>query len=165
MASDLLHTIEAIGREKGLEPDVIIQAIEEAYAAASRKYYQSKEEFSAKFDPSDGSFLIFSHQTIVEDDDVADPLTEIALGDARKVRADAELGEVIETRREGLDAPLERSIPFHDEGQGRQDGDQQDDEDDRHLHANAFGDHLSGDGPDSTHGARPECLRCPRGNR
>ncbi len=108
MASDLLHTIEVIGREKGLEPDVIIHAMEEAYAAASRKYYQSKEEFSAKFDPENGSFLIFARQTIVEDDDVADPLTEIALGDARRVRADAELGEVIETRRDGLDAPLTR---------------------------------------------------------
>ena len=108
MASDLLHTIEAIGREKGLEPDVIIQAIEEAYAAASRKYYQSKEEFSATFDRESGSFLIFSRQTIVEDDDVADPLTEIALADARNVRPDAELGEVIETRRDGLDAPLTR---------------------------------------------------------
>ena len=108
MPSDLLHTIEAIGREKGLEPDVIIQAIEEAYAAASRKYYQSKEEFSAKFDRENGSFLIFSRQTIVEDDDVADPLTEIALADARLIRADAEQGEVIETRREGLDAPLTR---------------------------------------------------------
>jgi N utilization substance protein A len=108
MVSDLLQTIEAIGREKGLESDVIIQAIEEAYAAASRKYYQCKEEFSAKFDRESGAFLIFSRQTIVEDDDVADPLTEIALADARQVRADAELGEVIETRREGLDAPLTR---------------------------------------------------------
>ena len=108
MASDLLHTIEAIGREKGLEPDVIIRAIEEAYAAASRKFYQNKEEFSATFDRESGDFLIFSRQTIVEDDDVADPLTEIALADARSVRPDAELGEVIETRRDGLEAPLTR---------------------------------------------------------
>jgi N utilization substance protein A len=108
VASELMHTIEAIGREKGLDPEVIIQAMEEAYAAASRKYYRSREDFAARFDRDAGAFNVFSRQVIVEDDDVADPLTEIALEDARRVRPDAELGEVIETERKGLDAPLTR---------------------------------------------------------
>jgi N utilization substance protein A len=103
-----MHTIEAIGREKGLDPEVIVQAMEEAYAAASRKYYRSREDFGARFDRSAGVFSIFSKQIVVEDDDVADPLTEIALEDARRVRPDAELGDVIETEKEGLDAPLTR---------------------------------------------------------
>lgn len=108
MASELMHTIEAIGREKGLDPEVIVQAMEEAYAAASRKYYRSREDFGARFDRSAGVFSIFSKQVVVEDDDVADPLTEIALEDARRIRPDAELGDVIETEKEGLDAPLTR---------------------------------------------------------
>src|SRR5262245_17192254 len=103
-----MHTIEAIGREKGLDPEVIIHAMEEAYAAASRKYYRSREDFGARLDRSTGQFAVFSRQIIVEDDDVADPLTEIALEDARRIRSDAALGEVIETERQGLDAPLTR---------------------------------------------------------
>jgi N utilization substance protein A len=103
-----MHTIEAIGREKGLDPEVIIQAMEEAYAAASRKYYRSREDFGARFDRESGAFSVFSRQVVVEDDDVADPMTEIALEDARRLRADVELGDVIETEREGLDAPLTR---------------------------------------------------------
>ena len=108
MASDLLHTIEAIGREKGLDPEVIIVAIEEAYAAATRKYYKSKEEFGARFDRESGKFFIFSKHVIVEDDDLADPLTEIPLGEAKEVRADADVGMIIETEKQGLDAPLTR---------------------------------------------------------
>ena len=103
-----MHTIEAIGREKGLEADVIIQAMEEAYAAASRKYYHSREDYGARFDPDTGHFSIFSRQTVVEDDDVADPMTEIALEDAIKIRSDAGLGDIVETEKEGLDAPLTR---------------------------------------------------------
>ena len=108
MASELMHTIEAIGREKGLDAEVIIQAMEEAYAAASRKYYHSREDFGARFDRETGVFSVFSRQIVVEDDDVADPMTEIALEDAKKLRPDAELGDAIETEREGLDAPLTR---------------------------------------------------------
>ena len=108
MASELMHTIEAIGREKGLDPEVIIEAMEEAYAAASRKYYKSREDFGARFDRESGGFAVFSRQIVVEDDDVADPMTEIALEDAQRLREDVELGDVIETDREGLDAPLTR---------------------------------------------------------
>ena len=108
MSSDLLHTIEAIGREKGLDPDVIIQAIEEAYAAATRKYYHSREDFGARFDRETGQFSVFSKQTIVENDDLADPVTEITLDDARALQEDADIGMIIETEKTGLDAPLTR---------------------------------------------------------
>jgi N utilization substance protein A len=103
-----MHTIEAIGREKGLDPEVIVQAMEEAYAAASRKYYRSREDFGARFDRETGSFSVFSKRIVVDDDDVADPMTEIALEDARRLRGEIEIGDVIETEKEGLDAPLTR---------------------------------------------------------
>ena len=87
---------------------MIIQAIEEAYAAATRKYYHSREDFGARFDPETGVFAIFSKQTIVENDDLADPMTEITLDEARTIQSEAELGGVIETAKDGLDAPLTR---------------------------------------------------------
>ena len=45
----LLQTIEALAKEKGIEPDVVIQAMEEAVLTASRKYYKTGEELKAKF--------------------------------------------------------------------------------------------------------------------
>jgi N utilization substance protein A len=108
MASELWHTVEAIGREKGLDPEVIVQAIEEAYAAATRKYYRSREEYGARFDRDTGTFQVFSKHTVVEDDDVADPMTEIPLSEARGLRSDAEVGTIVETEKKDLDAPLTR---------------------------------------------------------
>jgi N utilization substance protein A len=108
MSSELLQTIEQIGREKGIDPDVIIQAVEEAYAAASRKYLRSKEDFGARFDRETGVFVVFAKQTVVTEDELMDPITEISLEDAQKIRPDVELGMVIETVKEGAGAPLTR---------------------------------------------------------
>ena len=71
MSAELYHTIEQIGREKGLEADVIVSAIEEAYAAATRKYYQSKKDFGARLDRETGTFEIFSRQTVVDEEELA----------------------------------------------------------------------------------------------
>ncbi len=108
MNSELLQTIEQIGREKGIDPEVIIQAVEEAYAAASRKYYHSKEDFGARFDRDSGRFVVFAKHKVVADDDFMDPMTEIPLEDALKIRPDAEVGMVIETVKEDATAPLTR---------------------------------------------------------
>jgi N utilization substance protein A len=108
MASELYHTIEQIGREKGIDPEVIIQAVEEAYAAASRKYYRSKEDFGARFDRESGTFRVFSKHTVVEEDDLVDPLTEITVEDAQELRPGSVAGDVLETPKELVDAPLSR---------------------------------------------------------
>lgn len=108
MSSELFHTIELIGREKGLETDIVIEALEEAYAAATRKYYSSKQDFGARFDRDSGKFEVFSKHTVVEEDDLADPNTEIALDEAKKLHPDAELGIILETPFDYPEAPLTR---------------------------------------------------------
>jgi N utilization substance protein A len=108
MASELYHTIEQIGREKGIDPETIIQAVEEAYAAASRKYYRSKEDFGARFNRETGTFEVFAKHAVLEEEELADPLTEIAVEDARKIKPDVEIGDVIETPKQLADAPLSR---------------------------------------------------------
>ena len=108
MSSELYQTIEAIGREKGLDTDTVIQALEEAYAAATRKYYRSKEDVGARFDREEGTFAVFSKFTVVEEDDLADPQTEMTLEEAREILAEAEIGTIIEKPKGELDAPLTR---------------------------------------------------------
>jgi len=108
MSNELYQTIEMIGREKGIDPDVIIQAVEEAYAAASRKYLHSKEDFGARFDRDSGRFIVFSKQTVVTEDELMDPHIEITVEDARQIQPDAEVGAVIETVKDGIDVPLTR---------------------------------------------------------
>jgi len=108
MSTELYHTIEQIGREKGLETEVIVQALEEAYAAATRKYHRSKQDLGARLDPSTGHFSVFSKQTVVEEEELADPQIEITIEDAKKAQPEIELGEILETPFEVDEAPLTR---------------------------------------------------------
>jgi N utilization substance protein A len=108
MTSELVQTIEIIGREKGIDPDVIIQAVEEAYAAASRKYYRSKEDFGARFDRESGRFVVFSKHVVVAEDDLMDPHTEIPLEEAQEIIPEIQIGEILERVKEDVDIPLTR---------------------------------------------------------
>ena len=54
MSNPLQQTIEALAKEKGIEPDVIITAIEDAVLTASRKYYKTNENLRTKFNRETG---------------------------------------------------------------------------------------------------------------
>ncbi len=108
MSSELYHTIEAIGREKGIDAEVVIEAIEEAYAAASRKYYHSKEDFGARFDKQSGKFELFQKHVVVEEEEMMDPLTEITIEEAQEKNPAVQLGEVLETPIADAEAPQTR---------------------------------------------------------
>jgi N utilization substance protein A len=97
MASQLYQQIELISREKHIEPEIIIAAIEDAMVVAARKYYRTEEELRSKFNPTTGLVEVYSVHTVVEE--VADPVREISLNDARKRQPDVEVGgEVTEAK-------------------------------------------------------------------
>src|SRR6202142_4405750 len=93
MASQLYQTIEQISREKHIEPEVIVAAIEDAMVVAARKYYRTEEDLRSKFNPDTGHIDVFSVRAVVEE--VTDPLREISIGDARKKRPEVEVGAEI----------------------------------------------------------------------
>ncbi len=83
MPNPLQQTIEALAKEKGIEPDVVITAIEEAVATASRKYYKTGENLKTRFNTETGQVDLFALKTVVED--VTTPATEISLTEAREM--------------------------------------------------------------------------------
>ena len=83
MSNPLQQTIEALAKEKGIEPDVVISAIEEAVATASRKYYKTGENLKTRFNLETGQVDLFALKTVVEE--VTSPATEIALNEAREM--------------------------------------------------------------------------------
>jgi N utilization substance protein A len=95
MSNPLQQTIEALAKEKGIEPDIIITAIEDAVLTASRKYYKSDENLRTKFNPTTGQVELFSVRQIVNE--VEDTSTEISLQEAQKLYGDeAEIDMEIE---------------------------------------------------------------------
>ncbi len=83
MSNPLQQTIEALAKEKGIEPDVVISAIEEAVATASRKYYKTGENLKTRFNMDTGQVDLFALKTVVEE--VTTPATEISLTEAREM--------------------------------------------------------------------------------
>ena len=93
MASDLYNTIDALSREKGIDPQIVVSAVEDAIVVATRKYYKTQENLRAELDKETGKIRAFAVKTIVETpEQVEDPVLQVTLDDARKINPDVELG-------------------------------------------------------------------------
>jgi len=93
MASELYNTIDALSREKGIDPQIVIGAVEDAIVMATRKHYKSQENLRAKLDKETGKINAFAVKTVVETaEQVEDPNLQITLEDARKTDPNLEIG-------------------------------------------------------------------------
>ena len=96
----LMQTIEALAKEKNIEPTVVIQAMEEAVVTASRKFYKGGEDLKAKFNPDNGQIELFAIKTIV--DEVTNPDLEISMAEAKGIYGDdagVEVGDQLEFQK------------------------------------------------------------------
>jgi N utilization substance protein A len=93
MASELYNIIEGVSREKGIDPQIVVSAVEDAIVMATRKYYKSQENLRAKLDKETGKISAFAVKTVVESPQhVEDPNLQVTLEDARKVDPSLEIG-------------------------------------------------------------------------
>src|SRR5213595_4027112 len=93
MASELYNTIDALSREKGIDPQVVVSAVEDAIVVATRKYYKSQENLRAQLDKDTGKIRAFAVKTIVEaPEQVEDPSLQVTVDEARKSDPSAEVG-------------------------------------------------------------------------
>ena len=90
MANLLDQMIEQISREKHIEPEIIVAAIEDAMVVAARKYYKTEEDLRAKFNPETGQVDVYSVRAVVEE--VTDAKKEMTLAEARKLNPQTEVG-------------------------------------------------------------------------
>src|SRR6188474_1337689 len=93
----LLQQIDAIAKEKGVEPEIIISAVQDALEAAARKRYKS-EALRARFNQENGQLELYAVKRIV--DEVTDESTQISLAEAQQLYGDeAEVDMEIEFPR------------------------------------------------------------------
>ena len=101
MASELYNTIDALSREKGIDPKIVVGAVEDAIVVATRKYYKSQENLHAELDKETGKIRAFAVKLVVEGpEQVEDPNLQMTLEDARKLNAAAELGGEVQIPKE-----------------------------------------------------------------
>jgi N utilization substance protein A len=91
----LVMAVRQIAEEKNLPEDVVHEIIEQALAAAFRKDYGEREqEVRAQFNQNNGEVIVFISKEVVEE--VDDELVEINLADAKSIKKDAQVGDVVE---------------------------------------------------------------------
>lgn len=95
MKSELALAITQLAAEKRLPKEVILAAIETALISAYRKEGTSADQnIAVKLNPNTFEVKVFTLQTVAEP--VTDDLMLISLADARKIKSDAQVGEIIE---------------------------------------------------------------------
>jgi N utilization substance protein A len=107
MPSELYNVIDAISREKGIDPKIVVGAVEDAIVVATRKSYKTQEQLKAELDRETGQIKVFAVKDIVgTPEEVEDPNAQIAIDDARAIDPNAEVGGQI--RRQISTEPLGR---------------------------------------------------------
>ncbi|MBI4445819.1 MAG: transcription termination/antitermination protein NusA [Acidobacteria bacterium] len=94
MANTLTQTIEQISKEKGINPEIIQHALEDAMVAAAKKYFKTNEDLQARFDPETGTIEVFAVKRIVEE--VTDESKEMSLKDALEIDETFNIDDYIE---------------------------------------------------------------------
>lgn len=87
---ELLQVADAVAREKGLEKDKILEAMEGAIQKAARSKYGTENDIRVRVDRKTGAISISKYVTVV--DSVEDSATQMALEEAKKVDPSAEIG-------------------------------------------------------------------------
>lgn len=94
MFQELKRLIEQTGKDRGIERDVIIKALEDAMLMAARKKLGADVELEAHYNDEAGEIEVFQFKTVVEK--VLDPETQISFAEARATLDDeAQLGDVL----------------------------------------------------------------------
>ena len=93
MASVLYQSIETLSRDKGIEPEVVVGAVEDAIALATRKYYKTQENMRAEMDKETGEIRAYVFKTVVEGaEQVEDEINQLTLEQARELAPEVEVG-------------------------------------------------------------------------
>ena len=92
----IYQSIEILSKEKGIDPQIVLDAVKDAMLIAARKHFRTTENYDAVFERS-GGIKLFSVKTVVET--VTDPAVEITLAEALRLDPKAEIGGEIRIQR------------------------------------------------------------------
>jgi transcription termination/antitermination protein NusA len=100
-SSALYQSIELLSREKGIEPQIVVGAVEEAIALATRKFYKTQENMRGELNKETGEISAYIYKTVVaSEDEVEDPLNQITLEEANELAPGVEVGSEIRMYRD-----------------------------------------------------------------
>lgn len=98
MSMEVIHIIEQLCREKGIDKEILIDAVQSAVEAAARKKMPHLETLESKFNMETGEVEIFIEKTVVAE--VEDSNTQISFEEAEKSVPEVQLGETVLAQQE-----------------------------------------------------------------
>jgi N utilization substance protein A len=100
-SSVLYQSIELLSQEKGIDPGIVVGAVEEAIALATRKFYKTQENMRGELNKETGEITAYIYKTVVADaEQVEDPLNQITLEAANELAPGVEVGSEIRLYRD-----------------------------------------------------------------
>ncbi len=92
---ELLQTAEAVAREKMIDPELVIEAMEESLARAAKSRYGSEMDIRVKIDRKTGRATFTRVRTVVEDDELENHQAQLTVEQARQYLEDPKVGDTI----------------------------------------------------------------------
>ena len=89
----IFQSIEILSKEKGIDPQIVLDAVKDAMLIAARKHFRTTEDYVAEINEKTGALLLFAVKKAVEA--VEDPSKEMTLPEARRINPEAEIGTEI----------------------------------------------------------------------
>jgi N utilization substance protein A len=89
----IYQSIEILSKEKGIDTQIVLDAVKDAMLIAARKHFRTVENYEADFDEKNGGIKLYAVKTVA--DPVADPSIEMTLSEAKRIDPLAEVGTVI----------------------------------------------------------------------
>jgi len=94
MNGEFLSALEQIGKEKGIDKDILIEAIEAALVSAYKKNFGTSQNVKVNIDRNTGAVKVYALKNVVEE--VTNDFLQISLEDARKINPRYEINDTVE---------------------------------------------------------------------
>jgi len=92
---ELLQTAEAVAREKMIDPNLVVEAMEESLARAAKSRYGSEMDIRVHIDRKTGKATFTRVRTVVADEELENYQAELTVEQAKQYMADPEIGSEI----------------------------------------------------------------------
>ena len=93
----IFQSIEILSKEKGIDPQIVLDAVKDAMLIAARKHYRTNEDYLAEMDPKTGAIQLYAVKKAVET--VEDPVHEMTMAEARRINPQAEIGSEVRIQK------------------------------------------------------------------
>jgi N utilization substance protein A len=93
----IFQSIEILSKEKGIDPQIVLDAVKDAMLIAARKHYRTNEDYLAEMDPKTGAIQLYAVKKAVET--VEDPVHEMTMAEARRINPQVEIGSEVRIQK------------------------------------------------------------------